>query len=149
MEFRITSKVKLDQLQRILYGESLRDAVFVEKVGKELVESSKVEYDVLLLKEKDIFGLRDYVKTPSFLIQKHDELRGIDKFSVKLQSQNPKFDTIILRFSPKDEVNLPKFLKIFQDTFKHYNLMEPFDRIEKAIELLNEREEDVEYRKSV
>lgn len=58
LEFRITSKVKLDQLQRILYGESLRDAVFVEKVGKEPVESSKVEYDVLLLKEKDILRYR-------------------------------------------------------------------------------------------
>lgn len=142
LEFRITSKVRLDQLQRILYGESLKNAVLLEKIAKELLESATVDYQVLLFKDKDMLALRDYINRPSFLLQRYDEFKGIDKFSVKLQSQNPKFDDILLKFSPKDEGNLSKFLKSFQDSFKHYNLMEPFERIERAIDFLNERQED-------
>lgn len=143
LEFRITSKINLDQLQKILYGETLKNALFVEKIGKELLESAQTHFDTVLVKERDLLNLREFVKRPVFLAEKFDEFRGIDRFSVKLQSQNPKFLPVLLKFSSQDEEQAKKILKSLQETFKYHNILEPFERIERAIEFLNQREEDV------
>lgn len=142
LEFRITSKILIDKIQKILYGESLKDALFIDKIGKELIDSVQTNYNVLLIKEKDLFNIRDYVKKPTLLIQKYDEFRGVDRFSFKLQSQNPKFSPILIKYFPKDEEEVKIFFKHLQESFKHYNIMEPFERIEKAIDFLNERDGD-------
>lgn len=142
LEFRITSKIEIDQLQKILYGESLKDALFIDKIGKELLDSAQTDYNALLIKEKELFGIRDYVKKLTLLIQKYDEFRGVDKFSLRLQSQNPKFPPILIKYFPKDEEQVKNYFKYLQDSFKHYNLMEPFERIEKAIDFLNQQEEN-------
>ncbi|MCX7760670.1 MAG: hypothetical protein N2Z81_05730 [Hydrogenothermaceae bacterium] len=143
LEFRITSKIILDDLQKIIYGESLKDFLFVEKIGKELIDSAQVDFGTCFVKEKDLLNLRDKIDKPVFLLQKYDEFKARDKFSIKLQSANTKFEPIMIRFLAKDEDDMGKFIKIFQESFKYSNIMEPFERIERAIEFLNLQEENV------
>lgn len=143
IEFRITSKINLDQLQKIIYGETLKNALLVEKIGKELLETSQSSFDTVIVREKEMLSLREFSKKPVILVDKFDEFRGIDRYSVKLQSQNPKFSPVLVKFSPQDEDLAKKVLKSLQETFKHHNILEPFERIDRAMDFLNQREEDV------
>lgn len=143
VEFRITSKVDLDQLQKIVYGETLKNALLVEKIGKELLESVQTGFDAVLVREKELLNLREFSKKPVLLVEKFDEFRGLDRFSFKLQSQNPKFSSVVVKFLPNDEEAAKRIFKGLQETFRQHNILEPFDRIERAIEFMNQREGDV------
>lgn len=143
LEFRITSKIMIDDHQKIIYGESLKESLFVEKIGKDLIDSVQIDFGVCFVKEKDLLSLRDKIDKPLFLLQRYDEFKARDKFSIKLQSTNTKFEPIMIRFLAKDEGDMGRFMKVFQESFKYSNIMEPFERIERAIEFLNLQEDNV------
>lgn len=143
VEFRITAKVYLEELQKIIYGESLKNALFVEKIGVEILGSAQSDFDVIIVKDRELFNLREHFKKPILLFDRYDEFRGVDRYSVKLQSQNPKFNPVLAKFTPQDEEASKKAIRQIQETFRYHNIVEPFERIERAIDFLNQREDDV------
>lgn len=142
LEFRITSKIKIDDLQKMLYGDTLKEVLFSEKIGKELLESTQIDYEICLVKDKNLFGVRDFTDIPVLLLSKDDEFKAKDRYSVRIQSFNAKFGSLMAKFYPKDESSIQKLAKSLQESYKYNNILEPFDRIEKAMEFINNQEDD-------
>ncbi len=136
LEFRITSKLSIDELQKIIYGETFKEIVFVEKLALELINSTDVNIDFILLNEKKLLTLRKKLNYPVFYLEKFDEFKPRSKYSVNIQSLSGKYDTLNLIFSPEDEQKINQIAKILTEMYKNLNIIEPFSRIVKAIDYL-------------
>ncbi len=138
VEFRVTTNVHIDELQIILYGETLEEALYKERFTVELVNALQEDFDILLTKEKDILSLREEIGKPILFLQKHDPFKALDKYSHKLVNITYKFEPLVVTISKEDVNLLIPISKKLQEIYKHYNILEPFDRIKKAIAYLSE-----------
>jgi len=140
LEFRITTSLNIDQLQKILYGESLKEILFKERFGIELLNALKESYDLVLIKDKSLLILREKINKPVVFIQKYDEFLPKSRLSYKIINLQEKFEPLYITVSKEDENKLISIAKAFQEIYKYFNLLEPFDRIEKAIEFISLQE---------
>jgi hypothetical protein len=118
LEFRITSKVKLEELQKILYGSSLKEVLFKEKFGIELL------------------SIREKISAPIIYIRKFDPFMPKDRLSHKVINIQEKFEPLIFTISKEDEDKLISVSKKLNDIYRNFNILEPFSRVEKAMEYL-------------
>ncbi|ACN98912.1 hypothetical protein [Sulfurihydrogenibium azorense] len=137
VEFRITSKIILEDIQKILYGETLKETLFIEKIGNEILNSVESNYDYIFCKDKSFLLLRNSTSKPIFLLEKFDEFKPRDRYSVKLVSPLGKFDNISLKYLSNDEKYISSITKELLEIFKYADIMEPFKRIEKAINYID------------
>jgi hypothetical protein len=137
VEFRITSNLSLDELQKILYGEVLKETLFIEKVGIDLLNSLESDYKYIFCKEKILLNLRNNFPKPVFYLEKFDEFKPRDRYSLKLVSSTGKFESILIKFVALDEKEISQLNKELLEIFKYVDIMEPFRRIEKAIDYIN------------
>ena len=137
IEFRVTTNVKIDELQKILYGESLETVLYKERFAVELVQSLQEDFDVLLTKEKDILSLREEVGKPILFVQKYDPFKAMDKYSHKVTNISDKFEPLTVTISKEDAKLLIPLARKLQELYRTYNIVEPFDRIRKAIDYLS------------
>lgn len=136
LEFRITSKLSVDELQKIIYGETLKDFVLIEKMVLELINSTDINIDFVLVNDKKLISIRKSVNFPVFYIEKFDEFKPRGKYSVNIQSLSGKFKSLSLTFNPEDEQKINQVNKILNEMYKNINIIEPFNRIIKAIDYL-------------
>jgi hypothetical protein len=137
IEFRITSKIALNELQKIIYGETLKEALFIEKVGADLLNSIESDYKYIFCKEKILLNLRNKFSKPIFFLEKFDEFKPKDRYSLKVTSSTNKFDPILLHFSAVDEKEVSTLSRELSEIFKYSDIMEPFRRIEKALDYID------------
>jgi hypothetical protein len=137
LEFRVTTNVKIDELQKILYGESLESILYKERFTVELVNSLQENFDVLLTKEKSILSLREEIGKPILYIQKHDPFKAMDRYSHKVINLADKFQPLTITITPEDSKLLIPISRKLQEIYKNFNIMEPFNRIQKAIDYLS------------
>ncbi len=137
VEFRVTTNVKIDELQKILYGESLETVLYKERFTIELIHSLQEEFDILLTKEKDILSLREEIGKPILFIQKYDPFKAMDKYSHKITNLSDKFEPLTITISKEDAKLLVPLARKLQELYRTYNIVEPFDRIKKAIDYLS------------
>uniref|UniRef100_UPI0026074990 hypothetical protein n=1 Tax=Sulfurihydrogenibium sp. TaxID=2053621 RepID=UPI0026074990 len=137
IEFRVTSKFCVGELQKIIYGETLKEALFIEKVGIHLLNSMESEYDYIFCKEKILLNLRNNFPKPVFLLEKFDEWKPKEKYSFKLISSSGKFEPVLVKYAAVDEKNISQLNKELVEIFKYSDIMEPFKRIEKAIDYID------------
>ncbi len=136
VEFRITSKVKLEELQKILYGSSLKEVLFKEKFGIELLSALSENYDIVLTQDKEILSIRQYIDAPVIFIRKFDPFMPKDRLSHKVVNIHEKFEPLIFTISKEDENKLISISKKLNEIYKNFDLLEPFKRVEKAMEYL-------------
>ncbi len=136
LEFRITSKVKLEELQKILYGSSLKEVLFKEKFGIELLSALSENYDLVLTQDKELLSIRKYISAPIIYIRKFDPFMPKDRLSHKVINIHEKFEPLIFTISKEDEHQLISVSKKLNDIYRNFNLLEPFSRVEKAMEYL-------------
>ncbi len=137
LEFRVTTNVKIDELQKILYGESLENILYKERFAVELINSLQEDFDILLTKEKSLLSLREEIGKPILFIQKHDPFKAMDRYSHKVVNLADKFPALVVTITPEDSKLLVPISRKLQEIYKNFNIMEPFNRIQKAIEYLS------------
>ncbi len=137
IEFRVTTGVKIDDLQKILYGEALENILYKERFSIELVNALQEDFDILLVREKSLLSIREEVGKPILYIQKHDPFKAMDRYSHKVVNITDRFDPLVVTISPEDHKLLIPVSRKLQEIYKTFNIMEPFSRIRKAIEYLS------------
>ncbi len=137
LEFRVTTNVKVDQLQKILYGDLLENVLYRERFTIELVNEAQEDFDILLVKEKDLLSLRDEIGKPIGFLRKFDPFKAMDRYSHKIVNLADKFEPLTLTVSKEDFKLVVPISRKLQEIYRNYNLMEPFERIRKAIEYLS------------
>ncbi len=138
IEFRTTTNIEIDQLQRILYGDALKEVLYKERFAVDLVKSLKEDFDIVLSKEKNILSIRKEINKPVGYLQKYDPFKAIDKYSHRIVNLADRFEPLLFTISKEDEKSLLVFSKKLQEIYKNFSLLEPFERIKKALKYLSQ-----------
>ncbi len=139
VEFRITTNLNIDQLQEILYGESLKEVLYKERFTVQLLNALQEEYDIVLVKDRSLFSIRKEIEKPVVHIQKYEYFMPLNRLSHKVVNLQERYEPLYITISPQDEKKLVSISHQLNDMYRNFNIMEPFDRIEKAIKYLSEK----------
>ncbi len=128
LEFKYTEPIVPSQLQRILYGKSLESYLYIEVIGKNLLQKAENKCEIYFT---DVPVLVDCWENVVF-VSHHLSSSG------KTERISPEECVITvpggaLRFTMSKEIPqelIDKFVKIAEET----DVMEPFQRLQKALE---------------
>ncbi|MCD6393593.1 MAG: hypothetical protein J7M40_08795, partial [Planctomycetes bacterium] len=73
LEFRCTSPIRPNAVQRTLYGGTLMPHIAVELVGKPLVQAIQTSPDVVLVQQEEFLSLRTRCEKPLLLARRQGE----------------------------------------------------------------------------
>ncbi len=138
VEFRATTNLEIDELQKILYGDVLEDSIIKENFAIDLIKALKIKPDLVLVKEKELLEIRNKVNVPIGYISKFDPFKATYRYSKQISSKTGRFDTLVLIVNKEDEKYLEEFSRKLQSIYKTLNLLEPFNRVYKALEYLSQ-----------
>jgi hypothetical protein len=131
-EFRCTAPVLPTRTQQTLYGDTLKPYVYVQLVALPLLKAAQIDPAVLLTTNKTLLQVRPSVNYPVVF------LRATQPSST-IGTMEPHADF------PDDRTEAQKLLKPLDEQ----DILEPFDRLKKAIEESRCQNGDVElWRKS-
>lgn len=137
VEFRCTNPVRPTQLQTILYGEILQEHIMVELIGLPLVQSVRETADVILVIEPDFLNMRTKVDIPVVLLTKEERIATVDGHEDNFQmltSTSGFFEPVVLSTHGDFPTDKTQSRAILGDIFNTHDLIEPFNRISKALE---------------
>ena len=116
LEFRVSGAIQPTSMQRILYGDTLREYICIHLVGLPMLEAMESKPDLILVRAPEFLKLRPQIEVPVLWA------RATENSQYVLQA-HPGYDQ-------EAEIGrdmLPKRLR-------GRNIMEPFVRIRTALE---------------
>jgi len=144
LEFRVTHPVKPTAIQRPLYGAALKPFIGVELCAKQLVRQLKRNMDLLVVSDEFLVDVREFIPCPVIHIQragdaievKTEGVSGPGWVKRQISSTSGRYQPIIIRTTSDHEDDIERARASVEDAFSHMDLLEPFERITKALELL-------------
>lgn len=148
-EFRVTYPVKPTMIQRQLYGDSLLPHVGIELCGKPLFDTLKKPPQLLVLSHTRFLALGDLIRTPVVYLERAGESivvsasnTGDGQNRQKMQSQSGRYDPINVTYPQSYErEQIARTASLVADFFNGIDLLEPFSRINVAIQTLRAQDE--------
>jgi len=144
VEFRITSNLNVDKLQEILYGEALQEVLYKERFTTQLLNALQEDYEIVLTKEKNLLSIRKEIDKPVVHIQKYDPFMPLNRLSRKIINIHDRYEPLYITVNKEDENKLVNISHQLQEIYRNFNIMEPFKRIEKALQYIMESEIEAE-----
>jgi hypothetical protein len=146
LEFRCTSPVKPDTLQRTLYGQTMMSHIAVELIGAPLLKSVQIKPAVVLIRDELFFDVRMASGTPVIQLQRQDgEIKTASAKAAESQkgavidSASGKFRPVVLSAHWQFPDELPVWRDKLRQLFAHADLIEPFERLAKALEMVDKQ----------
>ena len=145
VEFRCTSPIHPNSVQRTLYGNTLMPHIAVELVGKPLVNAVQASPDVVLVQQEEFLSLRTRCEKPLLLARRQGEDMQLSEERDKsqreemLSSPSGKFAPVVVTCHwdyPDDIVQCKEGLGWM---FSNCDLVEPFERVKTALSTLHEQ----------
>jgi hypothetical protein len=143
LEFRATAPVRPNGLQRTLYGQTLMPHIAVELIGLPLLRSIQEKPSLVIIKDKVFFNVRFQWGTPLVrLWRQGEEVRlqaNLDEkqSATVLNCATGGFQPIVSEGHRQFREDLESCTPRLQAMFATWDLIEPFDRIARAIESLH------------
>jgi len=142
LEFRCTSPVRPTALQKTLYGGILDQYILVNLIGIPLVRSATIRPDLILVRDPSFLELRPQIDIPILRIFKDIEVDPEidDKPQATLiTSESGKFEPVLIG-THKDYIEERETLRAsLNEIFRRRSLMEPFKRINTALQQVHEQ----------
>lgn len=142
-EFRVTMPVKPSAFQRPLYGDALEPFIGVQLCGKQLLHNVDHTPDLLIVSASFLLDVREVAAYPVVHIQKTGdaiEIRteeGVERGArQQMSSPSGRFQPVDVRAAVGHQDDLDRSRPLLEEAFTNMDLVEPFTRIEKALELL-------------
>lgn len=145
LEFRCTSPIRPNAVQRTLYGSTLMPHIAVELVGIPLAQAVQASPDVLLVQQEEFISLRTKFNKPLLIARRQGEDLKLSDASGKnrpeemISSPSNKFAPVVVSCHwnyPDDIVQCKEELGWI---FSQCDLVEPFERVKKALSALHEQ----------
>ena len=146
-EFRCTTPVRPNALQRITYGSSLEPFMLVEVMGKPLLAAMQESIDLYIVGDPILLNLRAAVQIPMVFARRQgtsgDENRSIvGEGSAKLiSSPTGEFDTVVLEAFHEFPNDTKEAFPLLEEAARNLDVLEPFDRLQKALAMVHESKE--------
>ena len=145
VEFRCTSPIRPNAVQRTLYGSTLMPHIAVELVGAPLVQNVKAAPDVVLVQQEEFLDLRNRYDKPLLLARRQGQDMQVFEEGGKqqpeeiLSSPSGKFSPVVVTCHwdyPDDIAQCKQGLGWISASC---DLVEPFERVVTALRTLHEQ----------
>ena len=141
LEFRCTTPVKPNPVQRTLYGATLRAHIAVDLVGIPLIDAIQEKPQIVIAQDNSFLGLRPKIAHFLVCVAKQGEQFSTESARHLRESTDPgmlvcesgRFQPLSVVTHWKYTGELPAILNILRPVFSVVDLLEPFARIEKAV----------------
>ena len=120
LDYVYTDEIEVTPAQRIFYGKTLLHYIGVDICGSRLIEEIKQKPYLIIVNHKELLNLRKNIEIPVLYLE----------YSEK--SDYRKTPEIMTHEEFQED--LLKTKRLIDDCAKNFNLMEPFERISKAID---------------
>jgi len=145
LEFKCTHAVKPTSIQKSLYGDKLKPHIAVTLCGIPLLNNISNKPDILFVNIPFILGLRPETKIPTLLIKRAGEsinLNSQENQSEKqrIEHESGEFQAIIIQSHPDYKEESTSFSIRINQLFSNFDLIEPFERMKKSIEILGKND---------
>lgn len=142
-EFRCTSPVRPNAVQRITYGHSLEPFILVELIGTPLIKGCQERPDVVLFDECEFLGVRNELDMPvAYLRKQGSELSGHTDSSTTtsklIDSPSGDFDPVVVETYKEYEHEAQSIVELLQQLATHIDVLEPFERLKRALAKVHE-----------
>jgi len=126
-EFKYTEPITPTKIQKIIYGKALKKFIYIEVIGKNLVSKSETKPQIILT---DLMELTEVGENVFFITRVFGEEEASEEGEYIIKS--PISSYRILGSGKLSE----DILKKISDYAENYDLLEPFDRLKRAIEYI-------------
>ena len=150
LEFRCTTPIKPNPLQRMLYGQTLRSYIAADLVGEPLLGAIQEKPLLIVVREPLFLKLRSKINVPTVCLRRQGEQISAVASQDRLQQAGEpallscasgRFQAItVTAFSPDHPEELETALEVLRPIFSDVDLLEPFERIEKVVAELDRQE---------
>jgi hypothetical protein len=149
LEFRCTTPIQPNPLQRMLYGETLRSYIAADLVGGPLLQALQEKPSVVIVTEPLFFKVR--AKTGVRLVCLRRQGEQISKVVGESDPQarsgaslltcaSGRFQPIVVTGPPDHAGELEAAVDLLRPIFSSVDLLEPFERIEKVVAELDRQD---------
>lgn len=143
-EFRCTHPVKPTAIQKPLYGDTLQPYIGVNLCGIPLTESIKNKPELLIVRDELLLSVRTETPYPVVFLRRAGEAIDVTtpdasanvSKRVRIDCSTGKFQPIVIASHPNFNEDVAAARVTIDKIFSNFDPIEPFERIEKAIETL-------------
>ena len=140
LEFRVTSTIRPNNIQNLLYGKELFPFICQELVLINCLEKLKEQPAVVLCSSEDFLGARKKINYSLMAVyQQGDIVASGSSETGKAQSiESHRFTPLVVRTAPGYDADADKISPL-QQIYGSRDLSEPFERLKKAIKEYHQR----------
>lgn len=133
LEFRLSSPVRPNKVQQILYGPTLGIYINAELIGKTLVEKTATPARIIMTDQRDVLELRRLVDVPVFWVAPSDnnEAAAMAAVGLAVRDAGPGHGAILTHPDFADDVAIGQDL--FHRVGAGLDVNEPFLRVREAV----------------
>ena len=145
LEFRCTSPIKPNAVQRTLYGSTLIPHIAVDLVGKPLVNQVEAAPTVVLVQQEEFLLMRTSIEEPILLARRQGEDIQLSQEIGKshpeelLSSSSGKFAPVVITCHWDFPDDIAQCKERLASIFSNCDLVEPFERVKNALNTVHEQ----------
>lgn len=133
LEFRVTAPVRPTAFQETLYGDLLEEYIAIELMGLPLLDAFQIKPDLVVVRDALLLLLNSKQNIPTVWLVKEDEALLKKNISThSLSSPDSSRPSAKICMSSNFESQLEEITQNLQPIFSARDLIEPFNRVEKA-----------------
>ncbi len=140
VDFRATHPVKPSAVQKTLYGDALEPYVAVELCGKRLLRGVRTQPKLLIVNRSDLLDVHRSAECPVALLRRAGETFGFQAdgrpAGSRIDSPSGRFQPLAMDLPPGKAADEERTQQLVEAAFNYVDLLEPFERITKALEVL-------------
>jgi hypothetical protein len=134
VEFRLSSAVKPDRVQQILYGDTLEPYICADLIGKVLVERTAARAQLIITDCRSALDLRLTQETPVAWLAGEEGLLTRALSAAGTEVSTPNREGIRLFCHARFPLDVPAVKSTLDCMDGQFDLIEPFARIRGAME---------------
>jgi hypothetical protein len=145
VEFRCTSPIRPNSVQRTLYGSTLMPHIAVELVGNPLIQAVQASPDLILVQQEEFLPLRTRCEKPLLIARRQGEEIILSEESNKIRSEemlsspSGKFAPVVVTCHWDYPDDICQCKEELNGLFSTCDLVEPFTRVKAALSTLHEQ----------
>ena len=148
IEFRCTEPVRFSELQRMLYGASFESYIGVTLCGLPLLKALEATPNLIVVNKEFLLEIQNEIKKSVVLVMQSDGFKNNIRFSEhdlsKWEMAKPDGDNnrpVICCCYSRSYEEVQKIVGPTRTTYLIIDLLEPFERIELAMRMLEKQDE--------
>ena len=144
-EFRCTSPIRPNAVQRITYGDSLEPYMLVELMGLPLLHAARETFDVVFVNEPTFLNMREHVDSRVVYLRRQGEQftsadTPEDNPSTLLDSPTGRFAPVVVETFRGEGEDIEVGLPLLQRAAVILDVLEPFERIQRALARIHDEQ---------